>query len=479
MIDEMNAEESLPMRMSETTDEPAAPGAKILVVAHGYPPNQLAGAEQQMRRKVRWWKQHGQVVRVLAADPHLSSDYPLGRCDTRLEVDDDVPVYRLRFAVADSSQPLDETYRHKLLGPELRRQIEEFQPDIVYQLSGLLFGLLPIEMAAEHDVASVLFATDFWHLCQRHTLLRPDGTCCPGPRHPADCAACRSTARRPFASLGTRAQGAAWSFLAASGMAANRFAGIQTPGVRSFALREARVNSALASVGLIVCNSRFLAGIFDALGVERERVLTVRQGLDELPTTAGHRSASTNSDRLRVLYLGQVTRHKGVDLLIRAASALIRDGHDIEVRIHGPLTDGALKVDDDGGGRIQIGEPLSRDGVREALARADVLVVPSRWYENSPNVILEAQAQGLPVVTANHGGMAEMVRDRVDGMLFAPGNADALTRALRELALDRPLLQRLSANVVRPHSVDVEMIPEDRALAALLHGRSHHRPLAS
>jgi glycosyltransferase involved in cell wall biosynthesis len=63
-----------------------------------------------------------------------------------------------------------------------------------------------------------------------------------------------------------------------------------------------------------------------------------------------------------------------------------------------------------------------------------VLVVPSRWYENSPNVILEAQAMGLPVVTADHGGMAEMVRHEVDGLLFEPDNTASLASALSRLA---------------------------------------------
>lgn len=441
---------------------------RILVVAHGYPPNQMAGAEQQMRRKVRWWNEHGHTVRVVAADPKLSIEEPFGRIDhTRDEVDG-VRVDRLRFAVADGTRPLRDTYYYPWLDRALRRQVEEFQPEIIYQLSGSLFGLYPLEIAVEHGVPSVLFATDFWHRCQRHTLLRPDGSCCPGPRHPSDCAACRLTARRSAGMLGSRVQKFAWSLASTSGRIASESIGLQTGGVASFDERETHVDAALSHVGLVVCNSLFLTNVFVNLGVDPGRILTIRQGMDDLPPQPFTRREPAINRPLRVLYLGQVTRHKGVDLLVAAVSRLIHEGLDVNLRVHGPVTDGALSIQADGDGRIQLGSPLSRTEIMEILAESDVLVAPSRWFENSPNVILEAQAMGVPVITANHGGMAEMVQHEVDGLLFEPGNQQDLENALRRLVVDRSFLTTLAENAPRPHDLSVEMLPEDQAMANLL-----------
>ena len=445
-------------------------GCRILVVCHGYPPNQMAGAEQQMRRKVMWWHQHGWSVRVVAADPRLASDYPFGHIESSLDEDEGVLVYRLKFAVPDGTQALLDTYRHPLLGPALRKHVEEFEPDVIYQLSGTIFGLHPLEIAAEYNISSVLFATDFWHRCQRHTLLRPDGSCCAGPRHVSDCASCRLTARRPAALLGSRVQALSWSVLSALGRATTPVPHLRAGGVKAFDLREKSISRALASVGLVVCNSQFLTDVFIDLGVARERILTVRQGLDDMPRLA--RVPDSGKQRsFRVLYLGQVTRHKGVDLLVAAVSSLIDRGHDIELRIHGPVTDGVLKFDSGANGRIRLGMSLARDQIAEALAASDVLVVPSRWFENSPNVILEAQAMGTPVITANHGGMAEMVRDGIDGLLFEPGSKVALEDALQRLCFDRDLLMRLASNAPVPHRISAEMNAEDRAIGELLHNR--------
>ena len=96
------------------------------------------------------------------------------------------------------------------------------------------------------------------------------------------------------------------------------------------------------------------------------------------------------------------------------------------------------------------------------------LSCPSRWYENSPNVILEAFAAGKPVIAANQGGMAEMVRDGVDGLLFAPGNRDALYDALRRLCVEPDLLSQLRSGIVPPHSVDDEMRREEQSIRELL-----------
>ena len=443
---------------------------RILVVAHGYPPNQMAGAEQHMRRKVRWWRQHGHSVRVVTADPHLSREVPFGLIERLLDQMDGVDVYRLRFAVADGTRPLRETYFYPLLGPELVLHVEGFQPHIIYQLSGTIFGLHPLEIAAEYGIPSVLFATDFWHSCQRHTLLRPDGSCCPGPRHPSDCAACRLTARRPAAILGRHVQGLSWSLLAALQRTSAELMHLRTGGVRSFEEREELVHNAIATAGLVICNSRFLTDAFVGLGVDPGRILTIRQGMDDLPAPEA-RVVPRSDGPLRVLYLGQITRHKGVDLLAEAVSRLIEQGLEIELRIHGPVTDGVLKVDAGATGRVLVGHSLQRSEMFAALAQSDVLVVPSRWYENSPNVILEAQALGVPVITANHGGMAEMVRDGVDGLLYEPGDRKALEGALRRLALDRELLRRLAANAPRPHALSDEMTPEDQALARLVRVR--------
>ncbi len=95
--------------------------------------------------------------------------------------------------------------------------------------------------------------------------------------------------------------------------------------------------------------------------------------------------------------------------------------------------------------------------VWEALASIDVLVVPSRWYENSPNAILEAYEMQVPVVATDLGGMAELVQHGRTGLLFALNDAADLQAQLVRLRSEPGLLQSLRDGIPAVKSVDDEM----------------------
>ena len=91
--------------------------------------------------------------------------------------------------------------------------------------------------------------------------------------------------------------------------------------------------------------------------------------------------------------------------------------------------------------------PVPHEAVPQALADIDVLVVPSVWIENAPFVIKEAFVAGVPVITSDLGGMAELVQDERGGLLFRAGDAEDLRRILRRLIDDPACLRRLRETI--------------------------------
>lgn len=93
------------------------------------------------------------------------------------------------------------------------------------------------------------------------------------------------------------------------------------------------------------------------------------------------------------------------------------------------------------------------------LRNLDVVVVPSLWYENSPNVILEAFAHNTPVIASDFGGMAELVAHEANGLHFIKGDAGDLARHLRRLVEEPGLLDRLTLGAAgtQPPTIDAEM----------------------
>lgn len=145
--------------------------------------------------------------------------------------------------------------------------------------------------------------------------------------------------------------------------------------------------------------------------------------------------ARGRSGPLRVVFVGRLTREKGVGELLEAARRL----PDVQWTIVGD----ALPSDRDSvagdverasmssGGRIRWVGMVPPGCVRRHLAEADLLVLPS-WREGVPRSVIEAMASGLPVVATAIRGCRELVEPGVNGWLVPPGDADALGDAIRQ-----------------------------------------------
>jgi glycosyltransferase involved in cell wall biosynthesis len=93
----------------------------------------------------------------------------------------------------------------------------------------------------------------------------------------------------------------------------------------------------------------------------------------------------------------------------------------------------------------------------QILSSFDALVVPSRWYENSPTVIYEAYHAGLPVIATHLGGMAELVEHDKSGLLFKLNDVGDLRHQITRLLHEPTLLAQLSAGVPSIKSAEAEV----------------------
>lgn len=87
------------------------------------------------------------------------------------------------------------------------------------------------------------------------------------------------------------------------------------------------------------------------------------------------------------------------------------------------------------------------------MAEIDWVVMPSIWWENAPLVIQEAFQHRRPPIVSNIGGMAEMVRDEIDGLHVRPGDPAALARTLRRAMEEAGLWQRLVHGIAEQPSL--------------------------
>ena len=130
---------------------------------------------------------------------------------------------------------------------------------------------------------------------------------------------------------------------------------------------------------------------------------------------------------LRLSYIGQITEIKGVHVLLEAIQLLPEAP--LSCSIYGDLNNKFPKYveklrqiagEDE---RIQFKGTFVQEQISGVFQNIDAIVVPSCWYENSPNVILEAFAHRTPVIASDLGALPELVVHEKNGLLFEMGDA--------------------------------------------------------
>lgn len=201
--------------------------------------------------------------------------------------------------------------------------------------------------------------------------------------------------------------------------------------------------------------------VLQSLGTLREKVQVIPNPVRlsailprvEAAVPAQHKTLETLADAqgFKIGLVGQMIPRKGHDILLRAAPAILERVPDARIFFVGgdPFDPNSCYVQHL---RRQVeASPSLRARVffleYVPLAQAvysllSVLVVPSR-SEAFGRVAIEAMACGCPVIASNTGGLAEIVRDRQNGLLFNAENADGLAECVVELATDAELRCRL------------------------------------
>jgi len=248
------------------------------------------------------------------------------------------------------------------------------------------------------------------------------------------------------------------------------YAGLRSadPALEGFA--QAAMALFYGQCSVVLSPSEASDGVLEELGIAAERIGRWDRGVDT-ERFGPHRQVPGRfgEDRIAVLYAGRLTQEKGADLLADAFLA----ARERDPRLHLVLAGGGPE---EAVLRARLGEHatflgwLEGDALAEAYASADLFLFASRT-DTFGQVLLEAQASGLPVVAVAEGGPCSIVEDGVTGLL-RPADATALADAVVALAGDPAARARLAAAGPRA----VRERTWDRALERLAAG--YRRALA-
>lgn len=418
-----------------------------MIAVHHFPPHYTGGAEWLAYHMAAALQSRGHSVKVVSIESvNQGSTGAITWVD---EIYEGIPVRRLSFNRASIPDTVRWEYDNLWIGQHFDSLFKEFQPDIFHLISGYLMSGRPIWVAQAHGIPTLVSLEDFWFLCPRITMLRSDGKLSTLPIDPFVCASCLAGEKRRFKFLNQVAPDVMQSYWH-----------LQKSKAQGIEARTKFLNETLQKVDKLIVRSKFLSSTYINAGVPPEKMFFSRQGLD-FPTLPPEPTNKSAGKPLRIGYLGQVVWHKGIHVLLEAVRR-IPDAR-LEVKVYGnterfPDYTTQLKRIIAGDQRISLaGSYSGYEEEARVLRNLDVIVVPSLWYENCPNVILEAFAQRIPVIASNLGGMAELVHHEENGLLFEAGNSEDLARQLQRLSVESGLQPRLQAGIGPVKSVSEEI----------------------
>jgi glycosyltransferase involved in cell wall biosynthesis len=366
---------------------------KILYINYLYSPHIGGGAEITIKSIVEGIQRLGHEVVVLATGPGV------GLSEEKV---DGVRVYRAgienlywpfeageRGALAKLSWHWRDRY-NAAMGKYVSEVVRKERPDVASCHNVVGFSVSTWDALRSASVPIVQVLHDLYLLCYRSTMFRKDESC------PRQCLSCKL-----------------------------------------FRTQHAHLS---ADVDAVVGVSRFVLDKLCGNGYFRSSRQLVINNARPIPSRV---RARTTTDAVTFGFIGTLVKSKGIEWLIESFKMIERDG--MSLKIAGRGTDAY----------VQHLKELAQDSKIEFVGyvspssffgEIDVSVVPSLWSDTFPGVAFESLAYEVPVIATNRGGLPEIVKHDVAGIICDPDDPGSLANAMSTIFKDRPRREKMISN---------------------------------
>jgi len=378
---------------------------RVLKVIHGFPPDYMAGSEVYSYHLVK---------ELINQDIET---FVFTRVEN--EFDDNYKIYNEKFeniTIQRVNKPKrDYLHEDKFYDDEMdkifKKYLENVKPNIVHfgHLSHLSTNL--IRIAKEFNIPIVYTIHDFWLFCVKGQMINQDGMICANPSV-ENCTQCSNYV-------------------------------VNTKQVKD---SMKHMKEIIDLIDIFISPSHTLKDFFINQGVNKDKIEYLKYGFNTKKIIY-NKKVFIQKSKINFGFMGRVIPTKGIKVLVDTFKKLPNE----QLSIYGNIGEQKRFLETK---NIIFKGAYDNNNINEVLNDIDVLIVPSIWYENAPLVIQEAFLAGIPVITSDIGGMAELVKDKVNGFTFKVGSSEDLMTTIKKISNNPIILNSLDNS--RNSVVDIE-----------------------
>lgn len=378
---------------------------RVLKVIHGFPPDYMAGSEVYSYHLVKELiRQNIDTSVFTRVENEFGESHQIYD-----EIYENIPILRVNKPQRDYLY--EDKFYDKKIDVIFKEHIEKIKPDIVHfgHLSHLSTNL--IQIVKELDIPVVYTIHDFWLFCVKGQMINEFGEICPGPST-VNCSKCS-----PYVTNEKMVQRI---------------------------LKH--MKHVIDAIDIFISPSHTVRNFFIKQGIDPEKIKYLKYGFNS-DKIIFKQKVFHQTSKITFGFMGRIIPTKGINVVVDTFRELPEE----LLHIYGSIGIKKRFLETE---NIIFKGAYDNNKINQVLNEMDVLIVPSIWYENAPLVIQEAFLAGIPVITSDIGGMAELVQHNVNGFTFKTGCSDSLKEIILYISHNPSCLNSLQRS--RESVVDIK-----------------------
>lgn len=389
------------------TPPPLDKKLNILYLVHQFFPDAYTGTEKFVLTMAKSMLGSGHRVKVATYSGSEPDSFPHSHGEVVYREYDyeGVPVIAYRHKGQDPARSFE--IGHPDLVSFAEEVMAEEQPDLLH-IGHPMRAMEFMQASLRYGVPYVITLTDFWFICPKGIMLHASRNLCAGPVQGNAC--------------------------------------LQHCQIQGAEQRFATHIPLLQAARKILSPSEFLASMMK-YSLPDLQVEVLNHGINRDPALKNNK-VYKHGDALTLFYGGSLNDHKGVHLILEAMALVPSRKLKLKIYGSGPASyTEKLRQEAAKDRRVELCGLYAENDIPEIYQNVDVAIVPSVWYENYPLALHEALSFSVPALVSNAGGMAEKVKDGVNGYTFRLGDAAHLASRIRMLLKNPALLNEFKSNL--------------------------------